>query len=199
MPLRRRERGLPARLSTRPSARGCVEPAAPLPAPVLAGARVVRLARLRVGGLCPGGSCSSESPSFGGCATAEAYRFGCAPRPARPLRPPRFFGTQTQARGSEGHRGRRENLADLGPLGSDRYGGGEAGPGEGPCSGSPHAAAWGSRGLSLTKFYRVRRPRWGARCRGDESKPCPRGAPSLMRESVCEQAMTAAWKGVVGT
>lgn len=93
-----------------------------------------------------------------------------------------------------------ENLADLGgPLGSDRYWGGEAGPGQGPCSGSPRAAAWGSRGLSLAKFYRVRRPRWGARCRGDESKPCPGGAPSFLRESVCEQAMTAAWKRVVGT
>lgn len=128
MPLRRRERGLPARLSTRPSARGCVEPAAPLPAPVLAGARVVRLARLRVGGLCPGGSCSPESPSFGGCATAEAYRFGCAPRPARPLRP---LPSSEPGPGPVGPRATRaggENLADLGPLGSDRYGGGEAGP-----------------------------------------------------------------------
>lgn len=118
MPLRRRELGLSARLWTRPSTRRCAEPTAPLPAPVLAGARAVRHARLRVGGL-----------SARGVITRSSHPASVAPLQQTLLVSAAFLGrsghfgrlapsgTRAGACGSEGLQGRRRELGRPWPLG----------------------------------------------------------------------------------
>lgn len=102
----------------RPSARRCAETAAPLSAPVLAGAPVVRLARLRVGGFSARGVVARPSHP----ASVAALQQRLLVSTALLGRPGHFgrlapSGTRARACGSDGRQDRRRELGRPWPLG----------------------------------------------------------------------------------
>lgn len=172
----RRACGSPGRPSAQPSARRFAEPAAPVPAPLLAGAGVPHLPRGETES--PRGSWSPESPSFGGRATLKASRFGRAPQragwplPCLPLRP----GARPRACVSKDRLGRQRELGRPWPcrVGLLRGRGG-ASQARSPQRFPRRSCPFGKVPLSSAASVGRLGPR------GDETWPRPGGAPGPLR------------------